>query len=100
MDNAVEHEDLKVLELILSSMKKDGIELYVTSNTTESDEEFIDELIDISDKLDITFLNIFPYFTLKPGNYHWKTDPHWNEKGHSQAAAALYDLLKPNLCSK
>jgi len=100
MEKKVRYEDFKVLELILKSMKKDGIELFVTSNTTENDEEYTDDLIKISDKLDITYLNIFPYFTEDPGYYGWKTDTHWNEKGHSQAAAALYDLLNPLLCNK
>lgn len=100
IESKVRQEDFNVLELILKSMNKDGIELFVTSNTAESDKEYIDDLIKISDKLDITYLNIIPYFTQEPENYQWKTDPHWNKKGHSEAADALYDLLKPQLCDK
>ncbi|MEQ9619022.1 MAG: hypothetical protein RIG61_07580 [Deltaproteobacteria bacterium] len=100
MEKEVRHEDFQVLELILKSMKKDGIELLVTSKTDKSDEEYIDDLIRISDKLKIMYLNILPYFPEDPANYRWKNDGHWNEKGHLQAATALYELLKPRLCNK
>lgn len=100
MEKKVRHEDVKVLELILKRMNQDGIELFVTSNTGKSEVEYIDDLVIISDDLGISYLNIFPFFTEEPGIYHWKTDKHWNEKGHFQAATALYEVLNPRLCEQ
>jgi len=97
--NAV-YPDLKIMELILKEMKRDDIELFITSFPYEGEEIYIDDLIRISDKLDITYLNPFPYFTEPWENYHWKRDRHWNEKGHLQAAAALFELLSPRLCNQ
>lgn len=98
IENKAAHPDLEILELILKRMKKDDIELFLTSFPYEGEEVYIDDFIRISDKLGIAYLNIYPYFTEQWGNYHWKNDGHWNEKGHLQVATGLYELLRPQLC--
>jgi lysophospholipase L1-like esterase len=99
IESKVIEQDYDILELILKKMKRDGIKLYFTSFPYEGEDAYIDNFIKISDKLGITYLNLFPYFTEEWKNYHWNNDRHWNEKGHLQAAKALYDLLKPQLCA-
>lgn len=93
------YHDLEILEHILKRMNGVGSELLFTSFPYKGEEEYVDDFIRIADNLDITYLNLFPYFTEPWENYHWKRDKHWNEKGHLQAAAALYELLSPRLCS-
>lgn len=93
-------QDFDILELILKRMKRGDIKLFFTSFPYEGEEAYIDDFMRISDKLGITYLNIFSYFTEEWKNYHWNNDRHWNEKGHLQAATALYELLKPRLCKQ
>lgn len=92
------YPDMEILELILTTMNKDDIELFFTSYPYEGEDVYIDNFIKISDRLGISYLNIFPYFTEQWGNYHWKKDRHWNGKGHLQAATGLYELLSPRIC--
>jgi hypothetical protein len=87
------YEDFKILELILKKMKRPEVELYFTSYPSE-------DFRRIADKLNISYLNIYPYFPGQLEKYHWKKDTHWNEKGHHQAATALYELLNPHLCNQ
>lgn len=93
------YPDIEILELILKNMKRDDTELFITSYPYEGEEVYIDDFIRISDNLGVTYLNIYPYFPEEWTSYHWKKDRHWNEKGHSQAALGLYELLVPRLCS-
>ena len=92
------YPDMEILELILKTMKRDDIELFFTSYPYEGEDVYIDNFIKISDRLGISYLNIFPYFTEQWENYHWMKDRHWNEKGHLKAATGLYELLSPHLC--
>lgn len=94
------HEDFKILELILQKMKSHDVRLFFTSYPDEKTGLYVDEFRRISDNLNITYLDIHPYFTELLENYQWKKDTHWNEKGHLQAATALYELLKPRLCNQ
>lgn len=93
------YKDYELMELLLTGMKDLGPELYLTSLPDAGEEVYINELTRISNKLDITYLNLFPYFTEPWENYHWKSDRHWNEKGHFQAATALFELLNSSLCN-
>jgi hypothetical protein len=99
LDETVSDYDLQVLEQILKHMKNTGVELYLTSFPYEGEEVYINDFMRISDKQGITYLNLFPYFTEPWEIYHWKRDKHWNEKGHLQAATALFELLNPILCN-
>jgi hypothetical protein len=94
------YQDYELMEQLLIRMKGLGPELYLTAFPYAGEEVYINEFIRISNRLDITYLNLFPYFTEPWENYHWKSDRHWNEKGHLQAAAALYELLSPRLCNR
>lgn len=93
------YHDLEILEHILARMNGVGSELLFTSFPYKGEEVYVEDFKRIANNLDITYLNLFPYFTEPWENYHWKRDKHWNEKGHLQAAAALYELLSPRLCS-
>ncbi len=92
------YPDFEILELILKKMKSYDFELLLTSFPDENTELYANDIKRLSDKLNITYLDISSYFTEKSKNYHWRSDRHWNEKGHLQAATALYEILKPNLC--
>jgi len=92
------YPDLEILESILTNIKSYGVELFITSYPLEEQKLFINDIRDISDKLDIKYLDISPYFTEEPTNYQWTKDGHWNEKGHFQTAYALYELLGHHLC--
>ncbi len=93
-------EDFKILELILERMKRHEVKLFFTSYPSEDAKLYVNNFRRISDKLNITYLNIYPYFTEQSENYQWKKDAHWNKKGHLQAAVALYELLNPHLCNQ
>jgi lysophospholipase L1-like esterase len=92
------YPDFEILELILKKMKSYDFELLLTSFPDENTELYANDIKRLSDKLNIIYLDISPFFTEKSKKYHWKSDRHWNEKGHLQAATALYEVLKPNLC--
>lgn len=94
------YEDFKILELILKKMKRPEVELYFTSYPSEVLKVYVKDFRRIADKLNISYLNIYPYFPGQLEKYHWKKDTHWNEKGHHQAATALYELLNPHLCNQ
>ena len=98
VDKKPVYPDLEILEQLLKKMSTGGIELYLTMYPYPEDKLYSEELIGISEKVGITYLNIFPFFTEPWENYHWKKDGHFNEKGHLQAATGLYELLNPYLC--
>lgn len=95
--------DVKVLKHILHKMKKVNNNLILTLFTTGRNNTttyYNSILNDLASELDFLYLDISPYFNDRPMTYHWKTDGHWNEKGHYTASKALYELLKTNLCKK
>lgn len=93
------YHDLDLLEHILKRINGLGAELFITSFPYKGEEVYVEDFKRIANNLDIAYLNLFPYFTEPWESYHWKRDKHWNEKGHLQAAAALFELLSPRLCS-
>jgi hypothetical protein len=100
IENKVIPHDYDIMEMILKKMKRKNIKLYFTSFPYEGEDAKIAEFEKISDELGINYLNLFPYFTEEWKYYHWNNDRHWNERGHFQAAIALYDLLNPRLCNQ
>ena len=89
--------DLFVLKLILEKMKSLHGTLFFTSFTKGRDVRSV-KFRKLSNELEITYLDIGNFFRGKAQEYEWKTDRHWNEKGHGQAGKGLYELMKGHLC--
>ncbi|UCE63989.1 MAG: hypothetical protein JSU59_02225 [Nitrospirota bacterium] len=98
LEKVREDIDLSVLKLILHKMKSVPGALFFTSFTKGRDLRSV-EFRKLSNELGITYLDIGGFFVEESHKYDWKTDPHWNEKGHAQAAKGLYELFKGHLCA-
>jgi len=93
--------DYQILEAIVTKIRNQSNNLIITSFTLGNDgrNRSNQKLEDLSKKLKVQFADISPYFRDPSSTYRWSTDGHWNEKGHNQAALALYQELKPRLCN-
>lgn len=65
------YPDFEILELVLIKMESHDYELFLTSLPDEETEVYANDLRRLSEKLDITYLNISPHFTEEPTNYQW-----------------------------
>ncbi len=97
LERVREDIDLIVLKLILRKMKNVHGTLFFTSFTKGRDVRSV-KFRKLSDELKITYLDLGDFFGEEAHEYEWKTDRHWNEKGHGQAGKGLYDLMKGHLC--
>jgi lysophospholipase L1-like esterase len=86
--------DAELIKNLLLKMRMINPKLILVSYSSEYDKL----LANIAKKLDIKYINIHKSLQDNPSSYHWKTDGHWNEKGHSKVANALFNSLKPQLC--
>lgn len=91
-------QDLAILEFILSKINEHNVKLFFTSFPHDGSQLYIIAFKELSNRMNISYLDISAYFNEKSENYHWRSDRHWNEKGHLQAATALFDMLQPQLC--
>jgi len=97
LEKVREDIDLSVLKLILQKMKSVPGTLFLTSFTKGRDLRSV-EFRKLSNELGITYLDIGDFFIGAAHEFEWKTDRHWNEKGHAQAGNGLYELMKGPLC--
>ena len=97
MEKIEEDFDYQVLEAIVTKMRDSASNLIITSFTTGED-AYNQRLSDLSQKLNVQYVDISKHFQDDRTSYHWKFDGHWNKKGHNQAALALYKELKSRLC--
>ena len=86
----------KIFALLVLEMKKMSPDFMMTcsSRGKEFDPPLYAEMKAIAKKERIPFLDIQPFFQGDGASYEIRGDGHWNESGHRQAGAALYDLLK------
>jgi len=98
MNKITIEKDLDLFFLLLKEMSEIDRDLILTSFISSIAREDVNakEFELIAEKLHINYLNLSPYFNSKE-KYDYRFDAHWNEKGHLQAAKALYKLLKPTL---